>query len=231
MMKVGCLMLHGFTGGTYELGPLAYYLEQHTSWDIRIPTLPGHGEECDVGETTYEEWIYAAEEALQELLEENDVVYIIGFSMGGMIAAYLTATYPVEKIVMLAPAGKVLSVRQLTVDVGEVVADGFRGKLHENILFEHYKTKLRTVPAKASIEFLKLMRKTRPYLREISVPVFIAHGRLDGIVPVQTVHYLQKEISSAPKQIVVFDRSKHLICLGEDQHILNDMVYHFLTKA
>src|SRR5699024_4018349 len=88
----------------------------------------------------------------------------------------------------------------------------------------------RTVPARAGFEFLKLQRYTRPYLKEVTVPVFIAHGRQDTIVPVQTVHYLQREIPSAKKQVVIFDRSRHLLCLGEDQHVLIRMVYEFLTS-
>ncbi|HLR14398.1 MAG TPA: alpha/beta fold hydrolase [Bacillota bacterium] len=229
-MSIGCLMLHGFTGGTYEVGPLAYHLQEHTTWDIRLPTLPGHEKNARIEEATHEEWLERAESILQDLLQKNDTVYIIGFSMGGMIAAYLAATYPVEKVVFLAPAVKVLSVRQLTIDVSEVVADGFRGRLNENVIYEHYKAKLRTVPARAGFEFLKLQRYTRPYLKEVTVPVFIAHGRQDTIVPVQTVHYLQREIPSAKKQVVIFDRSRHLLCLGEDQHVLIRMVYEFLTS-
>lgn len=229
-MSTGCLMLHGFTGGTYEVGPLAYYLHEHTTWDIRLPTLPGHEKGAHLDEVTHEEWLAVAETTLQDLLEKNEVVHIIGFSMGGMIAAYLAATYPIGKVVLLAPAGKFLSVRQLTVDVTDVVADGFRGRLNENVVYEHYKAKLRTVPAKAGIEFLKLQRYTRPYLKELTKPVFIAHGRQDTIVPVQTVYYLEKEIPAKMKHVVIFDCSRHLLCLGEDQHVLIRMVYKFLTS-
>lgn len=228
-MSTGCLMLHGFTGGTYEIGPLAYYLQENTTWDIRLPTLPGHGKGAKIEESTHEEWLEVAETTLQDLMVKNDTVHIIGFSMGGMIAAYLAAKYPIEKLVLLAPAGKVLSVRQLTIDVTEVIADGVRGRLSENMIYEHYKTKLRTVPAKAGFEFLKIQRYARPYLKEVTVPVFIAHGKQDTIVPIQTVHYLQKEIPSAEKQVVIFDRSRHLLCLGEDKHVLIRMVYEFLS--
>src|SRR5699024_5682505 len=100
----------------------------------------------------------------------------------------------------------------------------------KNVIYEHYKAKLRTVPARAGFEFLKLQRYTRPYLKEVTDPVFIAHGRQDTIVPFKTVHYLQREIPSAKIQAEIFDSSRHLLCLGEDQHVLIRMVYEFLTS-
>lgn len=229
-MHIGCLMIHGFTGSPYEIEPLTTYLKEKTAWDIRVPILPGHGAEENLEEATYEDWLYSCEEVLQDLLEVNEYVYVIGFSMGGMIAAYLTAIYPVDKVVLLAPAGKVFSLRQLTIDFGEVIADRFRGTLHENQLYTHYKSKVQTSSMKANIEFLRLVKYTRTYLKSITTPLFMAHGKLDSIVPVNTLHYLHKEIPSKEKEVVIFERSRHLICLGQDQHILNEMVLQFLTQ-
>lgn len=229
-MHIGCLMIHGFTGSPYEIEPLSDYLKEKTAWDIRVPILPGHGAEEDLEETTHEDWLYSCEKILQSLLEENEYVYVIGFSMGGMIAAYLAATYPVDKIVLLAPAGKVFSLRQLTIDFGEVIADRFRGKLHENKLYAHYKSKVQKSSIKSNIEFVKLVKYARTYLNTITTPLFMAHGKLDSIVPVRTLHYLHKEIPSENKEVVIFERSRHLICLGQDQHILNEMVLKFLTE-
>lgn len=227
---IGCLIIHGYTGGPYELGPLVNYLKEHTNWNIKVPTLPGHGRKLDLKDVSHKNWIKAAENALKQLREKHDEIYLIGFSMGGMIAAYLAAKYKVDKLVLLATSGKYLSFKQIGVDIGEMISDGVKGELGKNRLYLHYKKKLGNVPFKANIEFLKLVRFTRRYLKNIESPVLIAQGQQDGMVPAKTAYYLNKEIPSKRKEVVFFERSKHLICLGNDKDTLNTMVYEFLTK-
>lgn len=227
---IGCLIIHGYTGGPYEVAPLAEYLRENTNWHIEVPTLPGHGKKLALENTSHKNWLTASENSLKQLAEKFDEIYLIGFSMGGMIAAYLAAKYKVDKLVLLAPAGKYLSFKQLSKDVKDVITDGFKGKLSQNKLYLHYKRKLGEVPFKANIEFLKLVKYTRGYLKEIETPVLIAQGKQDGMVPFKTIYYMDKEITSDKKEVVFFERSKHLICLGDDKNALNNMVYEFLTK-
>ncbi|GGB55595.1 alpha/beta fold hydrolase [Virgibacillus dakarensis] len=227
---IGCLIIHGYTGGPYEVDPLASFLTENTNWHITVPTLPGHGKKLTLKDISHKRWIQAAENTLEQMLEKYDEIYLIGFSMGGMIASYLAAKYNVTKLVLLAPAGKYLSFTQICRDIGGVVADGLRGTLNKNKLYLHYKRKLGAVPFKANLEFLKLVKYTKPYLKKVDTPVLIAQGQQDGMVPYKTAYYLEKEITSKQKEIVFFERSRHLICLGNDKDTLNSMVYSFLIK-
>ncbi|HLS07805.1 alpha/beta hydrolase [Lentibacillus sp.] len=226
----GCLIIHGYTGSPYEVWPLAEYLKEHTDWQVDVPTLPGHGSELALENVSYESWLNAAEDSLTQLKEKADNIYLIGFSMGGMIAAYLASKHNVDKLVLLAPSGKYLSFRQMIRDFKGAVVDGFKGKLKQNNLYLHYKRKWGTVPFKANIEFLRLVRFTRRYLNKVTSPVLIAHGQQDMMVPYKTGYYLDREITSEQKEVVFFERSGHLICLGDDNVALNKMVYDFLIK-
>ncbi|MBP1971447.1 esterase/lipase [Virgibacillus natechei] len=227
---VGCLIIHGFTGGPYEVDPLADYLKKNTDWHIEVPTLPGHGRNLDLKDVSYKKWIRAAEDSLKKLKSKYDKINIIGFSMGGMIASYLASKYKVENLVLLAPSGKFLSIRQLSLDIASVAADGMRGNLKKNKLYVHYKKKMGTIPFKANIEFIKLIKFTRKYLKKVTSPVLIAQGQQDGMVPYKTAYYLDKELKSKQKEVVFFERSRHLICLGDDKDLLNKMVYEFLME-
>lgn len=226
----GCLIIHGYTGSPYEVGPLAEYLREHTDWRIDVPTLPGHGSELALENVSYKSWLVAAENSLKQLKAKSDKIYLIGFSMGGMIAAYLASKHNIDKLVLLAPSGKYLSFRQMIRDFTGAVTDGFKGKLKQNNLYLHYKRKWGTVPFKANIEFLRLVRFTRQYLNKVTSPVLIAHGQQDMMVPYKTGYYLDKEITSERKEVVFFERSRHLICLGDDHDALNKMVYDFLIN-
>lgn len=227
---IACLIIHGFTGGPYELEPLSNFLKEETSWHIEIPTLPGHGRKLALKNVSHKKWISTAEDSLKQLLAKYDEVYLIGFSMGGMIASYLAAKYKVDKLVLLASARKYLSFKQIVFDIRQVSLDGLKGNIKKNKLYIHYRKKLGGVPFKANLEFLKLVKFTKPYLKEINSTVLIAQGQKDGMVPYKTAYYLDKEIQSGEKEIVFFERSRHLICLGEDKDTLNQMIYDFLTK-
>lgn len=230
-MMTGCLIIHGYTGGPYEVEPLTTYLDEQTNWEILVPTLPGHGETLALEDVSYEKWLQAAENSLQKLKKKYAQVYLIGFSMGGMIAAYLAAKFKVDKLVLLATAGKIFSLRQLTLDIGGVITDRVKGTLRENQNYQRYKRKIGKIPLKSNIEFLKLVRYTREYLKDIESPVFIAQGIRDGIVPSSTASYLDREITiSSQKEIVLFEKSDHLICWGEDKDTLNGMVHNFLLN-
>lgn len=228
---IGCMIIHGYTGGPYELEPLTNYLKENTNFYIVVPTLPGHGKKLELDNISYKKWLEAAEDTFQQLSEKTDEVYLIGFSMGGMIAAYLAAKYKVDKLVLLATAGKYLSFKQIGLEVSSFVKDGMTGNLDENKLFQQYKSKWGEVPLKANIEFMKLVKNTRKYLKDIEIPVLIVQGHMDSMVPYQTAFYLAKEISSEHKGVVFFEQSKHLICLGDDKDILNSIVHTFLTSS
>lgn len=228
---IGCMIIHGYTGGPYEIEPLARYLRENTNFIVEVPTLPGHGKKLALDDVSYEDWLKTAEDTFLQLKEKTDQIYLIGFSMGGMIASYLAGKYTVNKLVLLATAGKYLSFKQIGLDVGSFVKDRVTGKLDDNKLFQHYKSKRGEVPLKANIEFMKLVKKTRKYLGEIENPVLIVQGQMDGMVPYQTAYYLDEEIPSEYKEVVLFNQSKHLICLGNDKDVLNSMVHEFLSES
>ncbi|SDK30874.1 alpha/beta hydrolase [Sediminibacillus albus] len=226
---IGCLCIHGYTGGPYEVEPVAEHLKKSTDWQVEVPCLPGHGEHLDLKGVTYEQWVTAAEQELEKLTRICDEIYLIGFSMGGMIASYLAAKYDVSKLALLSPAGKYLSFKQMGVELAGFAVKGIKGKLKDDPLYSNYRWKLGSVPLTSMLEFQKCVRFARPYLGKINCPVMIAQGRQDSMVPYKTLHYLDKEISSET-QLILYDNSKHHICLGEEKEELAQAVYSFLTS-
>ncbi|MDY0410443.1 alpha/beta hydrolase [Paracerasibacillus soli] len=182
---IGCLVIHGYTGGPYELEPLTDFLKEKTNWIIQVPILPGHGKNLSLEDKTYDEWLDAAEHALHQMREKCNEIYVIGFSMGGMIAAYLAAKHHVDKLVLLAPAGKYLSFKHLFAEVTDMLKDAVRGKINKNRFYLHYKRKWGTIPLRANIEFMKLIHATKKYLKSVQSPVLIAQGQLDSMVPIK----------------------------------------------
>ena len=57
-----------------------------------------------------QKWIQRAEEVVDQLAAQNAEVILVGFSMGGVIAAHLAAVKPVKKLILLAPAFNYINV-------------------------------------------------------------------------------------------------------------------------
>jgi esterase/lipase len=228
-MNIGCLCIHGYTGSPEEVQPLVDFLKKRTDWEFANPTLPGHGDRLDLAGHYYQEWLATAELALLDLMKRNDRIYIIGFSMGGMIAAYLTAKYRIDQLVLLSAAGKYVSLPQMYKDVVEMAFDAWKGALRSNELFVRYQRKLKQTYFFSTFEFMKCVQFTRPFLQKVLCPVLIIQGEQDGMVPREAALFLDKEIPAHEKELVFLKRSKHLICHGDDRDELCHTVLKFLA--
>lgn len=232
-MSIGILFLHGFSGGPYEVQPFADYVQEKTGWTVAIPTLSGHGEAEDLAMKGYKahNWLMDAEIAYRQLAKQVDEVIVVGFSMGGVIAMYLTTRYKVKRLVLLSAAAKYISPAQLVKDFRFVATDAMHKKLQENELFARYKFKFLNVPLSATVEFMKVVQKTEPYIKNIKCPTFIVQGLLDGIVPSQTARILHDQIQSKEKWLYLSECGKHHICYSDDCEEWFDEVLIFLKAG
>ncbi|MDA7026546.1 alpha/beta fold hydrolase [Bacillus sp. CLL-7-23] len=227
---IGCLCIHGFTGAPYELEPLACHLKQIEDWRVEMITLPGHGDMPVLKGVLFQEWIACAEVELVRLLKTCNTVFLIGFSMGGMIAAYLAEKYPVKRLVLLSAAAQYISPGQLLSDLKQMLRESFSGKIRNNQLYQRYKRKLTSTPISSTVEFLRLVKATKPSLRHLHIPVLIVQGECDSIVPLSSAYYLYETIPSHEKQLCLLPGSKHHVCLEEKPDYLFQTVETFLKK-
>lgn len=225
---VGCLLIHGFTGAPYEVEPLVNYLRKNTDWILSVPTLPGHGELETLHGISFDQWIDTAEKKLNELIETCDTIYLVGFSMGGVLAGYLATKYKVDKLVLLSASYKYIHPVQMVKDIAQMLVDTGRGRLFQNELFLRYRKKLKITPFQASLEFRKLVQRLKPSFRNVTVPTLILQGKLDSLVPHSSANAIYQTIGSEEKQLHFMDCSRHLICLGDDQEDVIQIVYEFL---
>lgn len=212
----GVLFIHGFTGGTYEVSPLVKYIRSHTDWIIETPTLPGHGVTLDLGNTSAESWMMEAELAMRRLQRKVDRVIVVGFSMGGLIALYLTLRYPVSRLILLSTAAKYISPRVLLDDVRTILTESITKKYSKNTFYHLFDYKLKHTPLRATFEFLRVVKLVKPYYKSIKAPVCIVQGKRDGIVPFSTAKHLYDVLGSTEKKMIQSETGKHHICYSDD---------------
>lgn len=106
----GCLLIHGYGGGPFEMEGLAAALDG-AGFATHLVCLPGHGEGfADFAAFRFPDWLAHAETELKAMLARHARVAVIGFSMGGTLALNLAARYPVAGVVSIAAPVHVLTL-------------------------------------------------------------------------------------------------------------------------
>ena len=97
--KIGILIIHGFSGTTFEVLELAHFLA-NKGFRVVAKNLPGHGTSiADCNKSRYDDWINFVSAETGELLSSCDKVYCIGISMGGVLALYLGSVMPLSGVI------------------------------------------------------------------------------------------------------------------------------------
>ena len=102
----GVYIIHGFTSSTYEVLALAKYLGNRGFY-TRADNLPGHGtspEDCN--RYLYTDWIEFVEKGIAEMTSQCDNIYVIGISMGSVLALHLSSMFPLNASVYASIAIK-----------------------------------------------------------------------------------------------------------------------------
>ncbi|SDC45860.1 Esterase/lipase [Paenibacillus sp. UNCCL117] len=219
MKERGCLLLHGFTGGPFEVEPLADYLHG-LGYECRIPMLPGHDQELrELGRVSWRDWLDAAAGEAYEMSRQYETFDVVGFSMGGLLSAYVANRFPIRRLVLLNAAAIYVSPLLLIRDLAE------RMRLHD---WEHW-GRVKRVPLLATLQFMKLARyaKTRE-LGRVAVPTLIAQGRKDQIVHPRSARYIYNRLQG-DKELIYFPQSRHMLCFEPDAPEVFRTVGRFLS--
>lgn len=104
-MGKAVFLLHGFLSNPSDFDEILEILERHYDHIEKI-TFPGHKEEESYKLFTPEETLRVTLEAFDNLQEKYDNIDVMGFSMGGAIAVYLSQVRSFNKLILFAPANK-----------------------------------------------------------------------------------------------------------------------------
>ncbi len=208
LFRKAVLIIHGFAGGTYDEEQLANFLERNSRLDVYTFTLPGH-EKKSFHTPKYTEWIKYSEKQIDMLIDYGyKEIYLIGHSMGGVIATYLATKYKqVKKLVLAAPA-----FNYITMDNDSRLDSIKKGiSVIKNNDKDEVLTRFLKLPLSSIGEFSKLVQKYKNVYNKIDIPIMILHGDKDTIVPLQSSLniYDSLKFPEYKKKIVVLKGVSH----------------------
>jgi carboxylesterase len=219
MEKQPCLLFHGFTGGPFEVQPLGDYLQKQGTPCV-VPKLPWHGENMTELESKHwTDWVDAAEKHALWMSAEYGTFDLVGFSMGGLLAAYIASRFPVRRLVLLNTAVVYVSPGRLAKVIGGTGRHRDQG----------YFKKIKSTPIRAAWQFTRLVKQLKPEFSNVKIPTFIAQSGSDHIIHPQSARYIYRRLGGFRK-LAWYPKSKHLICLGEEAPELFKEINAFLEK-
>lgn len=229
IFKKAILLIHGFAGGNYDYNSLGNDLELYNSFDVFTFTLPGH-ERMIIDKVTREDWIKKAEDEIEKIINANyKEVYVIGHSMGGVIASHLASKYKeVKKLVLAAPAFHYLAFKGDKVDVIESIKK--LPNLFKNYAPEEVLSRIFKIPAPTIKEFMKLVEEHTKDIKDITCPTLILHGEKDDIVPVDSVQHVYDNIKSKSVTLIELHSLTHDLFMNDRYDEVRDIIVKFFRS-
>lgn len=228
IFKKAILIIHGFAGGTYDQEELANYLELNRGYDVFQFTLPGH--ERNLSKVERQEWITASEEQIEWLIRKGYTkIYLIGHSMGGVIATYLASKYrEVKKLVLAAPSFHYLNVIKNDLNVSKSL------KIAPKIIKDYGSDEViaRMLKFNVSVikEFMDLVKDYYDYPKYVNCKVLILQGKSDNLVPVSSSEYVYHNIKSRIKKFILLEGVTHDIFRHDKKEEIFKLIEKFLKN-
>lgn len=217
MNSKGCLLIHGFNGCRKELSPLRERLDQ-LGYKVSVPVLKGHeASSRELRTASRYDWVDCAQAELDDLRSSCRRVIVIGFSMGGLLAANLYQNNHFDGIVFI-------NTPVYYWGLGRMISDlyfDFKPNLKK------YAYAFRTVPFHAMLEFQRLLSKTKPIFQDVNCRSLVLQSADDDVVKPKSAEYIFSHLKGR-KDMKIVPRGKHLVLLSDESAQVCSYVQHFL---
>ncbi|MBQ2946383.1 MAG: alpha/beta fold hydrolase [Bacilli bacterium] len=226
MFRKAILIIHGFAGGTYDQEQLANHLQLNRNFDVFQFTLPGHDK--NLSKVEHQEWISASADQIEWLIKNGyNKIYLIGHSMGGVIATYLACRYKqINKLVLAAPAFHYLNVIKDELNVGESLKSA--PKIIKDYGSDEIIARMLKLNVSVLKEFMNLVKEYYDYPKQLTCKLLILQGKSDNLVPISSSEYVYEKAKSKDKQLVLLDDVTHDIFRTEKKEEIFKLVEKFL---
>ena len=213
-------IIHGFTGNLYDNEYLMNYLEYAREFDVYAKTLPGHDRDrfCDA---KYTDWVRFVDNEINYLVSLGyRTIYVVGHSMGGVLASYVASRHKeVKKLVLINAAFDYINLKQNKLDI--ITNKDFSK-------YNHLLEKLLRTSIGFFIEFTKLVKKHKSVLSDVTCETLVLQSDGDEIIPFETGNEIYEKLNSDKKYLTTVRDCSHVALVTERKEDISEYIRLFL---
>jgi carboxylesterase len=217
--RIGCLLMHGFTGTPKEMRWMGEYLAGR-GFSVLGVRLAGHATQpTDMIRSRWTDWVASVEDGYNLLGGLADHIYLVGLSMGGVLSLLMSTRLPVRGVVAIStpwllshdwrlPYIRFVSWvwRYRRKSPGPPNAGWFDPEAWKDHI-SYPRNPLRSIA-----ELDALVREMRQALPKVRVPVLLVHSQDDHYVPPENIDLIYDGLTHAPEKTRLLVRnSGHVV--------------------
>lgn len=235
--RTGCLLLHSFTSMPEEVRPLGEYLHQR-GYTVLGARLAGHATHPeDLARIRWTDWLVNIEDGLAWLRPVCDRIFLIGQSLGGMLALLASARYPVDGVVALSTSydfdndWRMKTLRLWSfffpiIHKGQTpIYDPKSARRERDYPAYPY------FPTRILAEVEDLKSAMRSELATIPAPVLIIQSRTDPVISTQNAERLFAALPDIPKELMWLENTGHSITMDPQREPAFRKICQFIQPA
>jgi carboxylesterase len=212
--KIGCLLVHGFTGTLKEMRMLADSLAKD-KYTILAVRLAGHATTLqDMERSNWRDWLASVEDGLNLLKGCTDQQVVMGLSMGGVLSLMAAARYDVKGVVTFSapcglppdPRAKFLTILAWLV---RYVGKGKPDWQNPDAIKDH--AEYNRYPTRSILQLRKIINVMLKDLPAVKVPILMVQSHDDQSIPTDSMDTIFAKISSTDKTKMWVDHSGHVV--------------------
>jgi len=232
--KIGCLLIHGYTGAPKEMRWMGEYLGKmgYTVLGVRLASHATRPQ--DMRRTRWQDWVTSVEDGYNLLKGWVDQVFVIGLSMGGILSLLFASQNPVSGVVAMStpyylpddPRLPFIRLIALFIPWIKQGAPDWRNPeaAKDHVCYPYF-------PIRAVIQLRELLGEMRSALPSVHVPVLLIHSKqAAGVVP-ENAEKILSAIGSQDKQLYWVENSGHVIPREPDRDLVFKTTHEFIQRV
>lgn len=220
------LYIHGIMGSPIEFIPFAENLI-NAPIDYKTILLPSHGGSGRAFlKSNRHAWQSCIDQEVEKLVKQYQQVYLIGHSLGGLLALNAAIHFPISGIMLINTALRTrITFQQISLSLRVLLAS----KNSQDPLISTYRDSFSisledwwTMPGWVvpMAEVLRVASKTRKILPLINAPVFIYQSLKDETVHPISAQLLKKSLVNSKVKLTYFNNSTHAFFEEKDRQLM-----------
>lgn len=228
---VGVLLVHGFTGSPAELRELGEILHKK-NYTVLGLRLEGHGTAArDMIGVHYTDWEKQVLDGVQKLRACCGKVFVLGLSMGGLLALYAGERTKLDGIISISTPIYIYDWRIHFLWLADKLPYWAipKGRRHVDAP-KRFDVCYRCMPVASVHELGKLLLAVKKDLSKVTAPLLIFQSKTEHTVRPESADYIYEKTSSREKKIIWVPNGRHVMTLYRGRIKVYQAILAFLEE-